>query len=111
MRYGTSPTVLSATSAACATTARCLGVGKNLTAATPRGGVSPRSVRLILFQFFIMSKARSLIVDWGNPYTFKQRLDGRRLALACSQVGAQGEVQGRPRRHPPVRIRSRGHDA
>ena len=67
------------------------------------------------FHFLIMSKARSLILDWGNPYTFKQRHDGSYLALDCSQVGAQGEaqgeVQGRPRGHPPVRIRSRSHDA
>jgi hypothetical protein len=41
VRYGTSPTIRSATSAACATTAQCLGASKSFTAATLRGGVSP----------------------------------------------------------------------
>jgi len=66
--------------------------------------------------FLIMSKVLALGLDWGNPYTFNSdTYDGRRLALDCSQVGAQdgaqGEVQGRPRGRPPVRFRGRSHDA
>ena len=62
-----------------------------------------------------MAKAPTLDLDWGNPYTFKQRLDGTYLALDCSQAGAQagaqGEVQGSPRGHPPVWVRGWSHDA